>query len=57
MGYKPGNHVRSEYLVFLAAVFVVYLAVSSYWMWHLVTRVGEIEHQLEHSPGRHLEHR
>ncbi len=50
MGYKPGNHVRSEYLVFLAAVFVVYLAVSSYWMWNLVTRVGEIEHKMEHAP-------
>ncbi len=48
MGYKPGNHVRSEYWIFLSVVFVVYLAVSSYWMWNLVTRVGDIEHQLEH---------
>lgn len=48
MGYKAGNHVRAEYYMFLVAAFVAYVVVSSYWMWNLVTRVGEIEHQTQH---------
>lgn len=48
MGYKPGMSVDSVYWQFLAGALAAYVAVSSFWLSNLITRVGDIEHQIEH---------
>ncbi len=53
MGYEAGNKVSSVYWQFLAAALAAYVAVSSFWLANLITRVGDIEHEIEHKhhPG------
>ncbi len=50
MGFMTGKSVQPVYLQFLAAALAAYIAATSFWLGNLITRVGEIEHKMEHGP-------